>query len=409
MKHVRWTLVLAVWAMVAAACAQAPEGAPPGEEVNLEGVELQLMGWASSEAEDQALRGIIDGFNEETGATASFNPVPEYDATLGAALAGGEPPDVFYVDSFRLPDLVDAGTLAPAEGKITNPDDFYPSLREAFTFDGTFYCPPKDFSTLGLVYDQDVLEEAGLGVPTTWEELAAAAEALTTGEQAGLAMGVEYPRWGVFLFQNGTALTDDEVTEMTIDTPEARQALEYVAGLYQNGHAVVPANVDTDWAGQAFGEGKAAMTIEGNWIVPYLEQNFPEKNWAVAELPAGPAGQGTFAFTVCYGVPQGAANPDASFALANYLTDSDQMIEFTGQFQVMPSRASLRDQWVEAHPELEAFASGAEYSHPWQFKPGFGDVLGVFNSGAQGLTDGSTSIDQVVEETNQAGEDVLGG
>lgn len=408
MRHVRWTLVLAVWALVAAACAQAPEGAPPAEEADLTGTELQLMGWASSEAEDAALRSIVEGFNAETGAKASFNPVPEYDATLGAALAGGEPPDVFYVDSFKLPDLVDAGTLAPAEGRISNPDDFYPSLQEAFTFEGTFFCPPKDFSTLGLIYDQDALDAAGVAVPTTWDELAAAAEALTTGEQAGLTIGVEYPRWGVFLFQNGSALTDPEVTAMTIDTPEALEALEYVAGLYEQGHAVVPANVDAGWAGEAFGQGKAAMTIEGNWIVGYLNQTFPEKNWAVAELPAGPAGQGTFAFTVCYGVPQGAANPDASFALANYLTEPEQMIEFTQDFPVMPSRPSVRDQWIQAHPELEGFVNGAEYSHPWQFKPGFGDVLGVFNSGIQGVVDGSKSIDDVVAETTSAGEDVLG-
>ena len=85
---------------------------------------------------------------------------------------------------------------------MTEPDDIYPSLREAFTYDGTWYCPPKDFSTLGLVYDPAALEAAGVAVPTTWDELAAAAAALTTDTQAGLAMGVEYPRWAVFLFQS---------------------------------------------------------------------------------------------------------------------------------------------------------------------------------------------------------------
>ena len=33
-------------------------------------------------------------------------------------------------------------------------DDIYSSLREVFTVNGTWYCPPKDFSTLGLIYDQ---------------------------------------------------------------------------------------------------------------------------------------------------------------------------------------------------------------------------------------------------------------
>ena len=76
---------------------------------------------------------------------------------------------MFYVDSCRLPDLADAGALAPVpEGAITEPDDIYPSLGEAFTYDGTWYCPPKDFSTLGLVYNADMLEAAGVEPPTTW-------------------------------------------------------------------------------------------------------------------------------------------------------------------------------------------------------------------------------------------------
>ena len=256
-----------------------------GAAPDLEGVELSLWGWSSSDAENQALTDLVAQFSEETGAVASFQPQAEYDVALQAALTSGDPPDVFYVDSFRLPDLADAGALAPVpEGAVSNPDDIYPSLREAFTYDGTWYCPPKDFSTLGLIYDPEVLEAAGVAVPTTWEELAAAAEALTTGDaaaiaagtaQAGLSMGVEYPRWGAFMFQNGAAMTNEDNTAMTLDTPEAREALEYVAGLYQDGYAVKPAAVDAGWAGEAFGQGKAAMVIEGNWLPPAMDGRLP--------------------------------------------------------------------------------------------------------------------------------------
>ena len=60
------------------------------------------MGWSSSAAEDEALTGLLDQFNEETGASAEFSPSPDYDPDLQTALAGGQPPDVFYVDSFKL-------------------------------------------------------------------------------------------------------------------------------------------------------------------------------------------------------------------------------------------------------------------------------------------------------------------
>ncbi len=106
-----------------------------GAAPDLEGVELSLWGWSSSDAENQALTDLVAQFSEETGAVASFQPQAEYDVALQAALTSGDPPDVFYVDSFRLPDLADAGALAPVpDGAVSNPDDIFPSLREAFTY-----------------------------------------------------------------------------------------------------------------------------------------------------------------------------------------------------------------------------------------------------------------------------------
>lgn len=422
-KRAFWLAIILAFGLVAAACGDDDGGddgtgttaegetTTSGEaagSVDLAGVDLQLMGWSSSPAEDEALSGLVGEFNQATGANASFNPVPEYDATLQAALAGGDPPDVFYVDSNRLPDLVDAAVLQPVpEGAIEDPDDVFPTLREAFTLDGTWYCPPKDFSTLALVYDVDALEEAGVAVPTTWEELRSSAEALTTGDRAGLTMGVEYPRWGVFLFQAGGGLTNEEVTEMTLDTAESREALEFVSGLYQSGAAVNPADVDAGWAGEAFGQGKAAMTIEGNWIVSFLNETFPERNAGYAELPTGPAGPGTFAFTVCYGVPVNATNPEASWALVDYLTGPEGSLSWTNAFNVMPARESVSDEWLGNHEDLEAFVSGAEYANKFQFRPGFNDVLGVFSDQAQGLVAGSATVDQLIEEVTAAGEGVL--
>jgi multiple sugar transport system substrate-binding protein len=388
-----------------------------GGASSLDGVELSLWGWSSSDAENTALTELVSAFSEETGAVASFQPQAEYDVALQAALTSGDPPDVFYVDSFRLPDLADAGALAPVpDGALTDPDDIFPSLKEAFTLDGTWYCPPKDFSTLALIYDPDALSAAGVEVPTTWEELAAAAEALTTGDveaiaagtaQAGLAMGVEYPRWGVFLFQNGAAITNEDNTAMTLDTPEAREALEFVTGLYQDGFAVKPAAVDAGWAGEAFGQGKAAMTIEGNWIIGDLDTNFPDRNYAVAELPVGPAGPGTFAFTVCYGVAADAPNPEASWAFVDALTDPEGSLAWTNAFNVMPARAGVAEEWLSTHPELEAFVAGADYSRRWGFVPGFGDVLGVFNTALEGVVDGNVTVDQLIADTTSAGEGVL--
>ncbi len=376
--------------------------------VDLAGVDLKLWGWASSEAEDTQLNAVVDMINEASGANVVFEPQPEYDTALQAALVAGDPPNAFYIDSSRLPDMVDSGALMPVpDGAISDPDDIYPALRDVFTVDGTWYCPPKDFSTLALVYDPAALADAGVDVPATWDELATAAAAVTTDDRVGLTFGAEYARAGAFLFQAGSGILNDDQTAVAIDSAGAREALGFLADLFEAGHAGTPADVDAGWAGEAFGDGKAAMTITGNWIVGYLHQNYPERDWAVAELPEGPVGKGTFAFTVCYGVAASVDNPDESWALVDHLTNSTGAAAWTSGFQVMPARSSVRAQWIADNPELEAFVAGAEYASRFQFPAGAGDIQGVFNDNFQKLIAGETTIDDLIDEVVAAGNDLL--
>jgi len=306
-----------------------------------------------------------------------------------------------------LPDLAKAGALEPIGDKVDNPGDFYDSLKQSFTYKGTYYCPPKDFSTLQLVYNTTELEAAGLKPPTTWAELQTAAQKLTKPGRPGLVINPEFYRWGVFMAQAGAWPANDDVTQMTVDTPQMRQALQYVADLHRNGWAASPAKVGAGWGGEALGKGKAAMTIEGNWIVGAMKTDFPTVKYAVAELPAGPSGKATMAFSVCYGVAKASPNKAAAIDFVKFLTSSEQQLAFTKDFPVMPSRKSLSDEWLAGKPELKAFVSGAEYAKKAVFVPGFATVIDAFNDGIQGLAAGNKTVDQVVSSTQQAGKDVL--
>jgi multiple sugar transport system substrate-binding protein len=371
-------------------------------------VQVQLMGWSSSEAENVRLQEVIDGFNEsQSDIVATLNQVPDYDAALQAAIAGGTPPDVFYVDSFKFPDLYEAGALASGEGIITDPDDFYPSLRETFSADGEFICPPKDFSTLGLQINTDMFEAAGIEPPTSWEEMRAAAEALTSDDVVGLAVSNDLARWAAFLYGAGGSVANEDFTEMTINSPEALEALEFYSGLALDGFAATASDVDAGWPGEAFGQGKVAMATEGNWIYPYLKDNFPDLNFQVVELPEGPAGKATMAFTVCYGVASGGQNQEAAWALVNYLTGTEGMKAWTDLGLAMPTRISLREGWLEQFPDLEPFLNGAEYAHGWQFTTGFGDVLNTVNDGLLEMFDGSLDPQDLLDEVEEVGNEIL--
>ena len=416
--------ILAAIALILGACTpqagepaatEEPAAGEATEEMPAEGeaVQIQLMGWSSSDAENVRLQELIDTFNEANpDVQAQLNQVPDYDTKLQTSMAGGAPPDVFYIDSFRLPDFTAAGSVAAIGDELENTDDFYPNLQAAFTIDGTFYCPPKDFSTLALQYNTDMFDAAGLDYPTpdwTWEDLRAAAETLTDADNGvyGMALSADLARWIAFLYQAGGSLTNDDFTAMTLDTPEAKESMDFYVGLVQDGYAAQPADLDSGWPGEAFGKERAAMVIEGNWIVPFLHDQFPDLNWGVTELPAGPGGQATMAFTVCYGMPTDAAHPEASLRLINFLTGPEGMKQWTDLGLAMPTRESLSAGWLEQYPELEPFINGAAYSHPWQFRPGFADVMDTINSGMQEAFLGLTTSEQVLQQAQDVGTQVL--
>jgi multiple sugar transport system substrate-binding protein len=403
---------IAIAALVAAAViAPSATAATKKKAVSLKNQKLSIYGWTSSPEEDGALTNLLGEFNKTTGAKAVFNPQKEYDAAIQAALASGSGPDVFYVDSFKMPDLLKAGALSPVPaGALTNPNDIYPSLRSVFsTPDGKLVCPPKDFSTLGLIYNKDLLAAKGVKPPTTWDELKAAATKLTADGVTGLSMGFEYPRVGVFMFQAGGAMTDDKITKMTVSSPGNKAAFSYLSELYKAKALQAPDEIGAGWGGEALGKGKAAMVIEGNWIVGFMKKDFPGINVGYAELPAGPQGKGTFAFTVCYGVNKNSKNQAGAWKLVDFLTSPDGSLKWTNAFNVMPAHASVASKWLAPRPELKPFVDGAAYARKFQFVPGFGDVQGEFNKGLKAVFSGEKSFDDYAANVDKAGNSVLKG
>jgi multiple sugar transport system substrate-binding protein len=371
-------------------------------------VNLVLMGWSSSPSENERLQKIVDDWNAANpDIQVTLNQVPDYDTTLQKSLAGGEPPDVFYVDSFRFLDLVRADALMPIGEQLTDIDDFYPALRDAFTANGQFYCPPKDFSTLALQINTEMFEAAGLSAPTTWEEMRAAAEKLTKDGVFGVVVPADFARWIAFLYGAGGSVTDDEFTKMTINSPEAEAALKFYTDLYLDGFAKTPADLGVGWSGEAFGKGLVAMAFEGNWIEPYLKDQFPDLKHKAVELPAGPAGKATMAFTVCYAVPMKAKNPEAAIKFVDYLTGAEGMKAWTDLGLAMPTRASLREGWLAQFPNLEPYLNGAEYARKWQFVPGFQAVLDKVNEQLSLVMGENQTVKGALAEIERVGNEIL--
>jgi multiple sugar transport system substrate-binding protein len=354
-----------------------------------EGGSLSILIGSSGDAETQAVRAAVDAWSQESGVDATVDVANDLPQQLSQGFAAGSPPDLFYLAPEALAGYAGNGSVAAYGDQLANRDDFYPSLVENFTLDGEFYCAPKDFSTLALVINTDAWAAAGLtdaDVPTTWDELADVAAQLTTDGQVGLAFGAEYQRVGVFMAEAGGGLVVDG--QAVADSSANVEALTYVQQHLNDGSFAFAADVGAGWGGEAFGTGAAAMTIEGNWITGALTNDYPDVDYTVAELPAGPGGKGTLQFTNCWGMAADSANQQQALSLVEYLTGTDQQLAFSEAFGPMPSIQSAADDWTNANPDLSAFLAGAEYA---QFPPnqaGAADVITDFNAQLEGLAGG---------------------
>lgn len=374
--------VAAASALVLAGCAGGDSGDGGDSQ------ELTILIGSSGDAETQAVQAAADAWAEESGNTVEVVAASDLNQQLSQGFAGDDPPDVFYMGWDQFQNYAGNGYLEPYADDLSNAGDFYPSLADTYTFDGTFTCAPKDFSTLGLIINTDLWEAAGLtdaDIPTDWDGLEAAATKLTQGNTVGLSFGLEYARLGVFMNQAGGTVMDGD--EVDVDSDENLAGIEYVQKLHDAGVLKFPSEIDAGWGGEALGAGKAAMVIEGPWIKG-IKGDFPDTNYAAYELPAGPGGKSTFTFSNCWGIPADSGTRDAAVDLVQYLTGDDQQLAFADAFGVIPSTEAAAASYAEKYPENAAFVAGADYAvTPVNFA-GSADVVADFNAQLEGIISG---------------------
>ena len=359
---------------------------------------LQVLIASSGDAETKAVKDATAAWAEETGNEAEVVVASDITQQLTQGFAGGNPPDVFYVDAGAFADYADNKNLYPYAADTEGFDDFYPNLVETFTLEETTYCVPKDFSTLALQINTAAWNDAGLtddDIPTTWDELATVADRLSSKDEAGLALGLGRDRVGAFMVQNGGFWVDTETGEISASSEANVEALQYLQDLLKSNAAVLPPEVDAGWGGEAFGTESAAMTIEGNWIRGAMEADYPDVKYTVAELPEGPEGKGTLLFTQCWGIAAESDNQEAAVSLVEHLTTPEQQIAFADAFGVMPSRQSAEEEYVAKFPDDAPFIAGAEYGQGPVNQPGLGPALADLDSQLEQLE--TADVEQLLE------------
>ena len=371
---------------------------------------VRLTGWTSSPVEQELFEEVLADFQAATpNVTLEYEPITgDYFTKLQTDIAAGTVADVFYLNDLEAPDLMAAGQLLEldpfmAEAGVS-PEDFYPALIAPFQWQGKTYGLPKDFSTLAMVYDKQVLADAGVAnPPANWDELKSAGQAILDATGApGIVIPADFARYVAFHYAAGAEVISEDGSEIVLDSPEAQTALEFYYGMYRDGIATTPADAGAQWPGDALAKGLGSIVFEGNWVFPFLEENAPDLDFGISEMPEGPAGKATLAFTVSFSVFADTKAPDAAWTVVNYLTGPEGMGKWTSLGLAMPSRLDIAQPWQDQFPERQPFIAGGEYARKWQFGVGGKAFYDAANTQMQGLFAGEIDVAEALQQMAEA-------
>lgn len=355
--------------------------------------------------------------------TMTFEPVPsEYETTITAGFSGGNAPDVFLLNGQLMGQLAPQGLLLPLDDAMNavgrQAADFYQPLIELYQFDGQTYGLPKDFNPLVLFVNTTLAEQAGVDPATIqrWDDLRAAAEALTQGEGAGKVTGLCFDpnilRFAPFFFQLGNPIIENG--QAVFNQESGVQALQFWKEFHDSGFAAPFQDIGTSWCGEAFARQSAAMVIEGGWLVPFMtdpQQGGGDVQYTAVPLPLPEGGQeGTILFTNAFAANANTQYPNAAAAAVLFLTSAanQQALIPTGLAQ--PSLQSLADDpYYADNPVANTLVQAAQNGRVAETVFGGpqkqADVIRVINQSAIepifiGGSDVKEALDQAAQEVN---------
>jgi multiple sugar transport system substrate-binding protein len=281
--------------------------------------------------------------------SAAADNEEDYHAALGAALAGGSPPDVANLDYDATAQYASLGGLQSisshiAQSTLIHATDFYTQAWNGFQWQGQQICLPISVSGLMVYYNKKLFDAAKLAYPKpgwTWDDFLADARALTKGtDQYGVTVEPEFNNLLPFVWQNGGDLLTPDGKQLALGTPAGLAAVQFFVDLQSKYHVTPdqPAAASQE-PPDRFVSGTLGMMIDSRAAVPSLRV-ITDFNWDVAALP-----QKVQAANILKGdglcIPAKARNPDLAWKLIEFAgsPDGQQLMATAGR--IVPSSVAV--------------------------------------------------------------------
>lgn len=251
----------------------------------------------------------------------------DYWTKLTASFVAEAGPDAFTDHLARFPEFVNLGVIAPLDGLAALEDvtaeHFQDGLQELWSDqEGTRYGIPKDYDTVAIMYDKNLLTEEGLAPEDlealdwnpedggSFERILARLSLDANGVRGdeegfdpqnvvryGMAAdaGIDYTgqtSWSPFAFSTGWTFTDSDTwgTRFHYDDDRFAATMDWYFGLVDKGF-FPPFGVfgDSSPAQTQLQSRKAGIALAGSWMISTFA-NMEGMELGIAPLPTGPIG-----------------------------------------------------------------------------------------------------------------------
>jgi ABC-type glycerol-3-phosphate transport system substrate-binding protein len=331
---------------------------------------LDFVTWGGP-AEIKAFEAIISDFEDQNpGAKIRLQETPfnEVRQTVDSSLEAEQGPDLFrvtYTDfGFYAASnvLIDLSEYLPTDFS----DVFTEGLKTAVEFEGTPYGAPHHTDVSAIIYNKDLFRSAGIGAPPdrledawSWDEFLDVARQLRdaqTGNRTAFGMNWQLAgafRWLNWLYAAGGSLYNSDMTETTVDSPEARQTLDMFKTWFDEDLCPDNTSLKGSYVDLIFPAQTIAMISAGSFLVPSLESDVTRFEYGATYLPQE-RGMSTDLGGNAVVATQLTEKPELAARFLEFLVNQKNMKRFCEATNLLPTRNDLVEQKLdyEIRPDL---------------------------------------------------------
>ncbi|MDU5106932.1 sugar ABC transporter substrate-binding protein [Clostridium sp.] len=323
--------------------------------------EITFSLWDQAQA--PAMEKIASEFTKENPnikVKVEVTPWGEYWTKLETGAQAGKLPDVITYNASNMPKYVDAGMLEDLSETLKDVDlnEFIEPVKDIYTFDSKLYALPRDWDTICLAYNKNILEKAGAKVPTNWDELLEATLKVKEANIEGITpfyfgIGNEtYTGTWNFIAQAGGSVLDNNKNQSGYHNSANKEAVQFMYDLVQT-HKVVPTPAEAEgWPVAIMSEGKAAFAYIGTYALGTVKDSPIVDQIGIALLPKGKTDTRALVHGTGTAVSAKSANKDAALKFVKFLTTDIANKILAEDAGVLPAKVNMADAYYSGLPQF---------------------------------------------------------